>query len=153
MQYYSLGKNSPNVDFRTAAITGQAPDKGLYFPTTIPKFTASQIEMLFPEPEGEVELDGSFVNLIEMWGALKEQSDTIKQQEQDIKNQIASAMRDKEFAVIGGQRVLSYKRQTRKGGLDYEGFVAANPHLMEQLKEFKKPDSEFRVLRRLASKQ
>ncbi len=44
MQYYSLGKNSPNVDFRTAAITGQAPDKGLYFPSNIPKFTAAQIE-------------------------------------------------------------------------------------------------------------
>ena len=44
MKYYSLGKNSPNVDFRTAAITGQAPDKGLYFPSTIPKFTAAQIE-------------------------------------------------------------------------------------------------------------
>jgi len=44
MQYYSLGKNSPNVDFRTAAITGQAPDKGLYFPSTIPIFTAAQIE-------------------------------------------------------------------------------------------------------------
>ena len=44
MHYYSLGKNSPNVDFRTAAITGQAPDKGLYFPSTIPKFTAAQIE-------------------------------------------------------------------------------------------------------------
>ena len=44
MQYYSLGKQSPNVDFKTAAITGQAPDKGLYFPTTIPQFTAAQIE-------------------------------------------------------------------------------------------------------------
>jgi threonine synthase len=44
MQYYSLGKQSPNVDFRTAAITGQAPDKGLYFPATIPQFTKSQIE-------------------------------------------------------------------------------------------------------------
>jgi len=44
MHYYSLGKNSPNVDFRTAAITGQAPDKGLYFPSTIPKFTAAEIE-------------------------------------------------------------------------------------------------------------
>ena len=45
MQYYSLGKQSPNVDFSTAAITGQAPDKGLYFPTEIPKFTAAQIEI------------------------------------------------------------------------------------------------------------
>ncbi len=44
MQYYSLQKQSPNVDFRIAAITGQAPDKGLYFPSEIPKFTAAQIE-------------------------------------------------------------------------------------------------------------
>ena len=43
MQYYSLGKQSPNVDFKTAAITGQAPDKGLYIPTELPKFTAEQI--------------------------------------------------------------------------------------------------------------
>ena len=44
MQYYSLQKQSPNVDFRAAAVTGQAPDKGLYFPMEIPKFTAAQIE-------------------------------------------------------------------------------------------------------------
>lgn len=44
MQYYSLGKQSPNVDFKTAAITGQAPDKGLYFPIEIPQFTPEQIE-------------------------------------------------------------------------------------------------------------
>lgn len=44
MHYYSLGKVSPNVDFKTAAITGQAPDKGLYFPSEIPVFTAAQIE-------------------------------------------------------------------------------------------------------------
>ena len=44
MQYYSLGKQSPNVDFKTAAITGQAPDKGLYFPSEIPQFTAEQIQ-------------------------------------------------------------------------------------------------------------
>ena len=44
MQYYSLSKNSPNVDFRTATITGQAPDKGLYFPSSIPKWTAEQLE-------------------------------------------------------------------------------------------------------------
>jgi len=44
MQYYSLGKKSPNINFKTAAITGQAPDKGLYFPTEIPKFTITQIE-------------------------------------------------------------------------------------------------------------
>ena len=40
MKYYSLRHHSPPVDFRTATITGQAPDGGLYFPETIPKFSA-----------------------------------------------------------------------------------------------------------------
>ena len=36
MNYYSLNKQSPIVDFKEATIKGQAPDKGLYFPETIP---------------------------------------------------------------------------------------------------------------------
>lgn len=35
MNYYSLNKTAPNVDFREATIKGQAPDKGLYFPEVI----------------------------------------------------------------------------------------------------------------------
>ncbi|MDO7849127.1 threonine synthase [Hymenobacter sp. M29] len=38
MKYYSLRHQSPLVDFRQATITGQAPDGGLYFPETIPRF-------------------------------------------------------------------------------------------------------------------
>ena len=37
MKYYSLNKNSPVVDFKEATIAGQAPDKGLYFPESIPQ--------------------------------------------------------------------------------------------------------------------
>ena len=36
MKYYSLNKQSPDVDFKEATVKGQAPDKGLYFPHTIP---------------------------------------------------------------------------------------------------------------------
>ena len=36
MQYYSLNKTAPSVDFREATVRGQAPDKGLYFPERIP---------------------------------------------------------------------------------------------------------------------
>jgi threonine synthase len=38
MNYYSLNKKSPNVNFSSASVQGQAPDKGLYFPCEIPKF-------------------------------------------------------------------------------------------------------------------
>jgi len=41
MQYYSLNRQSPPVDFKEAAIRGQAPDKGLYFPDHIPVFDSS----------------------------------------------------------------------------------------------------------------
>lgn len=36
MNYYSLNHQSPNVTFEEAAVKGQAPDKGLYFPQRIP---------------------------------------------------------------------------------------------------------------------
>ena len=38
MKYYSLQHNSPKVDFKTATILGQAPDKGLYFPEKVPSW-------------------------------------------------------------------------------------------------------------------
>jgi len=41
LNYYSLNKQSPAVDFKEAAIRGQAPDKGLYFPEHIPVFDSS----------------------------------------------------------------------------------------------------------------
>src|SRR5438132_1545412 len=44
MQYYSLNKQSPAVDFKEATIRGQAPDKGLYFPEHIPAVDKELIE-------------------------------------------------------------------------------------------------------------
>lgn len=44
MRYYSLNKQSPDVDFKEATIRGQAPDKGLYFPETIPVIEPSFFE-------------------------------------------------------------------------------------------------------------
>jgi threonine synthase len=44
MKYYSLNKQSPVVDFAEATILGQAPDKGLYFPETIPQVKKELIE-------------------------------------------------------------------------------------------------------------
>lgn len=37
MKYYSLNKQSPIASFKEATILGQAPDKGLYFPESIPQ--------------------------------------------------------------------------------------------------------------------
>ena len=46
MQYFSLAKNAPAVNFKTATILGQAPDKGLYFPETLPVLSPAFIKSL-----------------------------------------------------------------------------------------------------------
>ncbi|MFN6374721.1 MAG: threonine synthase [Chitinophagia bacterium] len=38
MQYYSINNRNTRVDFKTAALGGQAPDGGLYFPEHIPSW-------------------------------------------------------------------------------------------------------------------
>jgi threonine synthase len=44
MNYYSLNKTAPTVNFREATVKGQAPDKGLYFPEAIPVIDPSVIK-------------------------------------------------------------------------------------------------------------
>lgn len=44
MQYFSTNRISPVVDFKQATIQGQAPDKGLYFPSTIPRLSEDFIK-------------------------------------------------------------------------------------------------------------
>jgi threonine synthase len=44
MLYFSTNHNSPIVDFKEATINGQAPDKGLYFPQTIPVLSENFIK-------------------------------------------------------------------------------------------------------------
>jgi threonine synthase len=46
MHYYSLHKQSPVVNFKDATINGQAPDKGLYFPETIPQLSKEWINSI-----------------------------------------------------------------------------------------------------------
>lgn len=44
MQYFSTNNQSPKVGFKQATIQGQAPDKGLYFPESIPAIPRDLIE-------------------------------------------------------------------------------------------------------------
>ena len=43
MNYFSTNQHSPIVDFKEATINGQAPDKGLYFPQSIPMLSKELI--------------------------------------------------------------------------------------------------------------
>ena len=54
MNYYSLNKISPNVTFEEATIKGQAPDKGLYFPSIIPTLSKDFIANIKSKSKEEI---------------------------------------------------------------------------------------------------
>ena len=54
MRYYSLNRQSASVDFQAATVAGQAPDGGLYFPESIPRFSTDFLRELKTIPRAEV---------------------------------------------------------------------------------------------------
>lgn len=56
MRYYSLARQSPVTDFRTATLDGQAPDGSLYFPTEHPVWDKAFIDALPTMPVDEMAL-------------------------------------------------------------------------------------------------
>jgi threonine synthase len=57
MMYRSLNGNAPDVDFSTAAIAGIAPDKGLYFPLSIPVLDNSYLKNLENFSDAQIAFD------------------------------------------------------------------------------------------------
>lgn len=54
MLYYSTNKQSPKADFKEATIKGQAPDKGLYFPESLPQLPAGFVENISDYSKEEI---------------------------------------------------------------------------------------------------
>ncbi len=57
MKYYSLNKQSPVVGFKDATVKGQAPDKGLYFPETLPVLPKSWFDSIGNKSNEEIAFD------------------------------------------------------------------------------------------------
>jgi threonine synthase len=54
MNYFSTNRRAPIVDFLQATIAGQAPDKGLYFPSSIPALPPGFCKALEKMPREEI---------------------------------------------------------------------------------------------------
>ncbi|MCO5236065.1 MAG: threonine synthase [Chitinophagaceae bacterium] len=57
MKYFSLNRQSPAVSFKEATIQGQAPDKGLYFPETIPQLEKRWLQEMDGKSNEEIAFD------------------------------------------------------------------------------------------------
>lgn len=58
--YYSLNKASQTVSFKQAAMDGIAPDKGLYFPSEIPRYEAVKMKTMLQLSKEEIGFEVMF---------------------------------------------------------------------------------------------
>jgi threonine synthase len=78
MQFYSLHKKSASVNFKDATINGQAPDKGLYFPETIPQIKKEWIDNIENISDEEIAFEvikpyvGNAINENDLFSIVKE---------------------------------------------------------------------------------
>ena len=78
MKYYSTNNQSPIVNFKEATIKGQAPDKGLYFPETIPQVEKKLIDCIADFSNEEIAFQvikpyvGNAINENDLFNIVKE---------------------------------------------------------------------------------
>lgn len=132
-----------------AELIGQRLDSGEIATAQDIAFTYRQVENLFPFPSGEIELTPQQIDQVVLWSGLTEAAKEMQQKADAAKDVIANFMRDKDIGMVCGSPMLSYKEQSRRGGVDYEQLLKVHPELQEEAKQYRKPDSHFRVLRKL----
>lgn len=54
MHYFSTNRKSPHADFRDALLRGQPEDKGLYFPSDVPRLTAGFEKGFYDLPNDQI---------------------------------------------------------------------------------------------------
>src|SRR5690606_19491143 len=54
MKYFSTNRKAPSVDFKDATLSGQAPDKGLYFPSVIPALPVAFLNQIVSLSKEEI---------------------------------------------------------------------------------------------------
>ncbi len=57
MQYFSTNRRSPHVSFRNALLNGQPDDKGLYFPSAIPRLSADWLRTMAERSNEQIAFD------------------------------------------------------------------------------------------------
>ena len=130
-----------------AELIGDKIDRGVIIDELDEALTSHQVQLLFPHPEGEKELSAEELYVIEEWRAHKEQLKLVEEAEKIARDKVTNLLRDVQVGTYSGQKIVSYKRSTRKGSIDVERMLNHHPELSALASQYRKPDTGFRVLR------
>ncbi len=109
-----------------------------------------QINQLFPNPEGILELDDNQMVEFQTWMSLKDQLDIAQENEKLQRDIIANIFGNKEIANHNDKTVATFKSRKLSGRFDTKRFAIDHPLLMS---EYTTNDSTTRVLRLTTKKE
>jgi predicted phage-related endonuclease len=123
---------------------GKWVESGMPAPDEINNFTADQIAKLFKSTPTEVDLDDDGFQLLLDLQDLRAAQKQLEEQEKDIRKKIAQALLNNEIGTFNGKKVVSWKEQRGRKGVDLTLLRNEHPELVAQ---YEKEGAPFRVLR------
>jgi putative phage-type endonuclease len=142
--HWVIDRYQPDIDklLEWADYVGSCFDRGL-----LPKGELLQekhVKVLYPNPEGVIELDDDGFGLVAEYCQVKAKRETLETKEKDLRNLITAIMGNNDTATYNGNKVVTYKSRNGGSKLDTKLLEAEHPELVAQ---YKRLVTTTRVLR------
>jgi predicted phage-related endonuclease len=127
-----------------ANTVGQWVESGQPAPENINEFTADQIARIFPVTNTEIELSDEEAELIMEFDKWKYQKRVAEEKEKELRDAVARILLSNDAGMYRGQKLVSWKQQKGRKGVNITLLRNENPQLVAQ---YETEGTPFRVMR------
>lgn len=123
---------------------GEWVESGQPAPDSIDEFTADQIARIFPVSNSEKELTDEEAELIMQFDEWKYKKRVAEEKEKELRDEIARILLSNDVGTYNGKKLVSWKQQKGRKGVNLTLLRNENPHLVAQ---YETEGTPFRVMR------
>lgn len=123
--------------FMAAIELGMVPD------WITPDLSARHVATLYPQPEGEVELDAELVELVDQYRELRSTKKYVEGEMESIKNTIVRALGEHAVGIYEGEPMVTFKATSDRVDIDLHALRADYPDLVEKYEVLKPGGRRF----------
>lgn len=127
-----------------ADVFGEWVESGQPAPDDIDNFTAEQIARIFPAESTSMELTNEQLNLVLLLDEARYERKVAEEKETALRNALAQILLSNEVGTYQGKKVVSWKQQKGRSGVNITLLRNENPELV---KHYETEGTPYRVLR------
>lgn len=127
-----------------ADVMGEWVELGQPAPSDIDQFSAEQIAKIFSSSGGELELTSSQADLVAQFDLARAERKRAEDREKELRDRIAQMLLSNEVGTWNGKKVVSWKQQKGRSGINITLLRNENPELVSH---YETEGTPYRVLR------